>query len=120
TEPRALTLRVDDVSSPVVVLARGRNEREFRPVDATWESLDASIAAAQPGTPPGRVKAIGIGSTQLRAVFGGQSTLIDVKVIGDRFRQIGEGKLVDLGKESFSIELDLRGDPSDGTLEYRI
>ena len=45
--------------------------------------------------------------------------LIDVKVVGDPFRRIGEGKLVNVGKETFSIELEVQGDRSESEIDYR-
>jgi hypothetical protein len=62
---------------------------------------------------------VGIGNVQVRATYGGLSTLVDVKVVGDRFRSIGEGRLVNVGKQTFSIELDIQSDRSEGEIEYR-
>ncbi|MBS0205939.1 MAG: hypothetical protein JSS49_23815 [Planctomycetes bacterium] len=119
-KPSTLTLRLGETSAPVQIFARSKGDRASRPVEAQWETLNASVATLEQGTPSGRITANGIGQAQVRAIYGGLSTLIDVKVVGDRFRQIGEGKLVNVGKQTFSIELTVQGDRSEGEIEYRI
>ena len=119
SEPATLSLRVGETSAPVQVFARSKGDRAFRPVEAQWETLNASVATLEQGTPLGRITATGTGQVQVRATYGGLSTLIDVKVVGDRFRQVGEGKLVNVGKQTFSIELEVQGDRSEGEIEYR-
>ena len=118
SEPATLSLRVGETSAPVQVFARSKGDRAFRPVEAQWETLNASVATLEHGTPPGRITATGTGQVQVRATYGGLSTLVDVKVVGDRFRQIGDGKMV-AGKQTFTIELEVQGDRSEGEIEYR-
>ena len=119
SEPATLSLRVGETSAPVQIFSRSKGDRAFHKIEAQLETLNASIATLEQGTPLGRITATGTGQVQVRATYGGLSTLIDVKVVGDRFRQVGEGKLVNVGKQTFSIELDVQGDRSEGEIEYR-
>jgi hypothetical protein len=119
-EPSALSVRIGETSAPIQIVARSKGDRIFRPVDAQWESLNASVATVESGTPSGRITGTGIGHTQIRATYGGLSSLVDVKVVGDRFRQIADAKLVNVGRQTFCIELDVQGDRSEGEIEYRL
>ncbi|MDO4549762.1 MAG: hypothetical protein Q4C96_00750 [Planctomycetia bacterium] len=109
------TMRVGDVTPSFVVTGRDASGTVF-PVPAVL-TTDASILMADTSDPT-RFRAVSMGQTQVRAMYGGSELFATVSVSGDRFLNV-DGQLNE-GDSSFSVTLSVSAAAEAGALEYRV
>jgi hypothetical protein len=115
-EPGVLTLARDEVTPPIRVMATTGTAPPFV-VPTTVESLNPAVLAPDPARPD-CFRAMGYGSTQLHAAYGGREATINVTVSGARFTNVTP-KLVE-GANDFSVDIQVQGADGEAGVEYRV
>ncbi len=114
--PAQMALSIGQPTPPISVMTDAANGLPV-PVDGILESMDPAVVSPEPGL-PGQFIARGLGSTQIRATYGGKEAFASVTVAGDRFMQVNE--TLERGQNDFAVSLEVLAAESEGPLEYRV
>lgn len=121
-DPATLVLRHGESTPPIRILARRANGAGVA-VNAELSSSDPGRLAPAPG---GRFVAQQTGQAQIRAAFGGQSTAVDVTIVGNPFVSTTNGDVRRMGGNGdektathFRVPITIVGDRPVNGRSYR-
>lgn len=115
--PTDCTVRVGELTPSFIVTARDETGASFT-VPAVISSTDPMILEGTED--PTRFRAVSMGKTQVRALYGGKELFATVSVAGERFVNV-DGELNESpGSNSFSVTLSVMANAAAGALEYRV
>ncbi len=119
-QPSVTTIRVGENTRIINAFASSAGQKP-RLVDAKWSCEDPSIASADPEK-PGQFIGKKVGETRLTATFGGQSTTVELRVIGDAFRSVSIKEAADFqAGNRFRVTIEVKAaNPPDSSVEYRV
>lgn len=114
--PASLALQVGQATPPLAVWAEG-SDGVPRRVPAVLESSDPTILAADDQLPD-RFVARGVGSTQIRALYGGREAVAEVRIGGKWFVNVDTA--LNAGRDDFDVTITVLAEAAEGPLEYRV